>query len=372
MHYISRILIILAVLVFAQNAEAQPPTRRNGKEKTEKKESAATIRLTERAKSQYPVSDTPQEVDWRRDIYRTLNLEAEENATLYYPVEPMGKSVNLFTLLFRLILSEDITAYKYNLDGYESFAEENKMAPKTMLENYSVYYEEKNGEIIVGNSDVPSAEVLSYYVKESHYYDQRKGVYGKSITAICPVIHRSENISSETTDLESSSGVTKYPMFWVSYDDIKPYLTQQTVMTGNLNNVSRTTLDDFFARGLYKGEIYKTVNAKNLAISQYCKDSAEIKNEQLKIERQLKDFETNLWNSKTVAEIRQDSINAAIAAANDTVKTNNKENKEIRKRVVQENTKKVEKKPAKTTAEKRERVSRPSSSGTVSVRRERR
>ena len=123
MHYISRILIILAVLVFAQNAEALPPTRRNGKEKTDKKERAATIKLTERAKSQYPVSDTPQEVDWRRDIYRTLNLEAEENATLYYPVEPMGKSVNLFTLLFRLILSEDITAYKYNLDGYESFSE---------------------------------------------------------------------------------------------------------------------------------------------------------------------------------------------------------------------------------------------------------
>ena len=39
----------------------------------------------------------------------------------------IGESVNLFTLLFRLILSGDITAYKYNLDGYESFTEDNKM-----------------------------------------------------------------------------------------------------------------------------------------------------------------------------------------------------------------------------------------------------
>ncbi|MBR2318854.1 MAG: gliding motility protein GldN [Bacteroidaceae bacterium] len=363
MHYISRILIIIAVLVFAQNADAQPPTRRNGKDNTEKREKAAAVTLTERAKSQYPVSDIPQEVDWRRDIYRSLDLEAEENATLYYPVEPMGESINLFTLLFQLILSEDITAYKYNLDGYESFVEDNKMDPKTMLENYRVYYEEKDGELIVGKSDVPSAEVLSYYVKESHYYDQRRGTYGKSITAICPVLHRAGEFSSE---------VTKYPMFWISYEDIKPYLAQHTVMTGNLNNVARTTFDDFFTRGLYKGDIYKTVNARNLAISQYCKDSTEIKKEQERIEKQLKDFETNLWNSKTVAEIRQDSINAANAAANDTISADKKKKKTINKRTVQNSTKKTEKRPVKTATPKREKVSKPSSSGTVSVRRERR
>ena len=363
MHYISRILIIMAVILFAQNAEAQPPTRKNTKENTEKKESLATATLTERAKSQYPSSSISQEVDWKREIYRSLNLEVEENATLYYPVEPMGESMNLFTLLFRLILSGDITAYKYNLDGYESFIEENKMDPKTMLENYRVYYEEKDGELIVGKSDVPSAEVLSYYVKESHYYDQRKGAYGKQITAICPVLHRGGEFSSE---------VTKYPMFWVNYEDIKPYLTQHTVMTGNLNNVARTTFDDFFTRGLYKGDIYKTVNAKNLALSQYCKDSVEIKNEQQKIEQQLKDFETNLWNSKTVAEIRQDSIKAAMEASNDSVKTTEKEKKPVKTRVVQNSTPKTEKKPVKTINEKQNSTPKPSSTGTVSVRRVRR
>ena len=353
----------MAVILFAQNAEAQPPTRKNTKENTEKKKSLATATLTERAKSQYPSSSISQEVDWKREIYRSLNLEVEENATLYYPVEPMGESMNLFTLLFRLILSGDITAYKYNLDGYESFIEENKMDPKTMLENYRVYYEEKDGELIVGKSDVPSAEVLSYYVKESHYYDQRKGAYGKQITAICPVLHRSGEFSSE---------VTKYPMFWVNYEDIKPYLAQHTVMTGNLNNVARTTFDDFFTRGLYNGDIYKTVNAKNLALSQYCKDSIEIKNEQQKIEQQLKDFETNLWNSKTVAEIRQDSIKAAMEASNDSVKTTEKEKKPVKTRVVQNSTPKTEKKPVKTINEKQNSTPKPSSTGTVSVRRVRR
>lgn len=363
MHYISRILIILAVLVFSQNVDAQPPTRKNGKDRTEEKKNSATVQLTERAKSQYPVTETPTEVDWRRDIYRVINLEKEENATLYYPVEPIGERINLFTLLFRLVLSGDITAYKYNLDGYESFVAENKMDPRTMLENYDIFYEEKDGKFVVGNSDVPSGEAMSYYVKESHYYDQRKGAYGKQITAICPVLHRTG---------ESSSEATKYPMFWVKYEEIKPYLAQGTIMTGNLNNAARTTFDDFFTRGLYKGEIYKTVNARNLAISQYCKDSVEIKNEQARIEQQLKDFETNLWNSKTVAEIRHDSIKAATEAANDTIKSNQKEKKEIKRRSVQSTTDKVEKKQVRTTSVKKERVSKPKSSGTVSVRRERR
>ncbi|MBO7272554.1 MAG: gliding motility protein GldN [Bacteroidaceae bacterium] len=355
----------MAIFIFAQNAKAQPPTRR-GNDKTVKKESVANVKLTERAKAQYPDIAVSEDVDWRREIYRSLNLEVEDNATLYYPVEPMGEKVNLFTLLFRLVLSGDITAYKYNLDGNESFTEENKMEPKTMLENYLIYYEENNGELVVGNSDVPSAEVMSYYIKESHYYDQRKGTYGKHITAICPVLHRAGDFAAE---------VTKYPMFWVNYNDIKPYLAQNRVMASSLNNVAQTTFDDFFAKGLYKGDIYKTINAKNLAISQYCKDSTEIKKEQEKIEQQLKDFENNLWNTKTVAEIRNDSINAVKEAANDTIK--HVEEKKIAKSgsSARPTIKKSEKSASKKSSNvKKPKAKAPSkaSSGTVSVRRTRR
>lgn len=357
--------MVLAIFIFAQNAKAQPPTRR-GNDKTVKKESVANVKLTERAKAQYPDIAVSEDVDWRRDIYRSLNLEVEDNATLYYPVEPMGEKVNLFTLLFRLVLSGDITAYKYNLDGNESFTEENKMEPKTMLENYLIYYEEKNGELVVGNSDVPSAEVMSYYIKESHYYDQRKGTYGKHITAICPVLHRAGDFAAE---------VTKYPMFWVNYNDIKPYLAQNRVMASSLNNVAQTTFDDFFAKGLYKGDIYKTINAKNLAISQYCKDSTEIKKEQEKIEQQLKDFENNLWNTKTVAEIRNDSINVVKEAANDTIKQ--VEEKKVAKSgsSARPTIKKSEKSASKKSSNvKKPKAKAPSkaSSGTVSVRRTRR
>ena len=368
MHYISKLLIVLAIVLVAQNTYAQPPARRNDS-KSVQKESDGSINLTERAKSQYPVTTTPQEVDWKREVYRAINLENESNASLYYPVEPMGDSMNLFTLLFKNILNGNITAYTYNLDGYESFTDENIVDPKTMLENYRIYYEENDNNITVGKSDIPSAEVLSYYVKESHYYDQRSGTYGKHITAICPVLHRSGEYSSE---------VTKYPMFWLRYEDIATYLAQQSIMTSSLNNASSMTIDDFFKKGCYKGEIYKTVNTKNLAIAQYCKDSVSVKKEQDRIELQLEDFKNNLWSSKTAAEIRQDSINAIKEAEADSISGTEKKEKNVEKKKTTLRTKsdKKETKEKKSTVkqpkEKKVQPASQSSSGTVSVRRTRR
>ena len=75
MQYISRILIIAAVALFAQTANSQPPARQGNNQKGKKAETTAVVELTERAKSQYPVTQTPQEVAWKREIYRSLNLE---------------------------------------------------------------------------------------------------------------------------------------------------------------------------------------------------------------------------------------------------------------------------------------------------------
>lgn len=365
MQYISRLLLVVSFLLVAQATVAQPPARqKEGAKKVKKTEgSVAFTGLSERAKSQYPGTVAPKEVEWRRDIYRVLDLEKEKNASLYYPVEPMGKNMNLFTFLFQNIINGNITAYEYSLDGYESFTEENAVDPKLILDDYRIMYEEQDGEIVVNKSDVPSAEVLSYYVKESHYYDNKTGTFGRRITALCPVLHR--------TGDEFSTQVTKYPMFWLNYDEIAQLLAQQSVMTSSLNNVSSMTLDDYFTKGTYEGSIYKTVNLKNQAIAQYCEDSTAIKKEQDKIEQQLKDFRTNLWNTKTVAEIRQDSIDAAAKVANDSIegKASIEKPKKPTRREQKEKTEKVAPKAEKKS---KSEPAKASGAAKVSVRRTRR
>ena len=263
---------------------------------------------TGRASLMFPTAvDVPEDPSWRRDIYRSIDLTKDENAALYYPVEPQGSSMNLFTLLFKLLNTGKIPAYDYQLDGVENFEQSNRMHFKDMLERQGIFYEVDGNSIKVAQADIPSAEVLSYYVKESSYYDQNTATYHSRIVALCPVLHRAAD------EFSFSENVQKFPLFWVKYDDIKTYLSGQDVMTSNLNNAAKMSMDDFFSTNHYKGDIYMTTNMQNKSLQQYCATDSLLKKEQNRIEKQISDFEEHIWSTPvdSVELARRDSIAAA-------------------------------------------------------------
>lgn len=214
--------------------------------------------------------------------------------------------MNLFTLLFKLLNTGKIPAYEYQLDGIEKFQQSYRMHFKDMLDRYQIPYEIDGNSINVNPVDVPASEVLSYYVKESSYYDQNTATYHSRIVALCPVLHRANDFS---LDLQ------KYPLFWVNYDDIKTYLSGQEVMTSNINNAARMSMDDFFSTNHYKGDIYMTTNMQNKALQQYCATDSLLKKEQARIEKEMSDFEEHIWSTPVdSAELaKRDSIAAASA-----------------------------------------------------------
>lgn len=283
----------ICIMVFLCSAfgicqvSAQPKAR---KAKQETKESGPTLSV--RAQTQYTGQITmPEEVPWKREIYRTLDLKQEKNSALYYPVEPIGDRMNLFTLIFKLVADGKVPAYEYRLDGTEVLTSENKVKFKDVLDRFHIYNQIKKGTgkdtvFIVDNSDVPSNEVLSYFVKEVWYFDQSSSTYNSKVVAICPVLHRSGDFSMD---------VTKYPMFWLNYRDLSPYLARMNVMTSNLNNTSSISMDDYFTTRQFKGDIYKTTNMLNQTLAQYCTTDSAMVKEQKKIEGQLKAFEEHLW-----------------------------------------------------------------------------
>ena len=291
-----RILFILLLGCVAQIGTAQPQARRNQQQNQTQKSNANNI--TTRAKIGFPTTATMSEdVVWRRDIYREMNLEDDANAGLYYPVEPVGTQMNLFTYLFKLLMTGNIKAYEYRLDGNESFEDSARVKPLNFLDNYHIYYERNNGKVRIDNSDIPSAEVKKYYIKESAYYDQGTSTFHRKVIALCPIMLREDDFGD---------GATPYPLFWVKYDDVAPFLSKLTIMTSNINNAATMSIDDFFTMNRYKGKIYKTTNMLGRTLAQYCPDDSSMVKEQRRIEQELLDFEKNIFGD----QVKKDSLDS--------------------------------------------------------------
>lgn len=317
-------MMVCAALV----AVAQPKARRA---QAAKKAQQSSIQLTRRAQLMFPTAvDMPQEVVWKRDIYREINLEKDANAGLYYPVEPVDKQLNLFTYIFKLALNGYLPIYEFRLDGNDVFTDSAKIKIKTVLDNYHIFYEEKDGKLRVDNSDIPSAEVKMYYLKESAYYDQANSSFHRKVLALCPVMMREDDFGGTAT---------KYPLFWVKYSELEPFLSRQTVMTSNLNNAATMSMDDFFTLNRYEGKIYKTNNMLGRTLAQYCKTDSAMNKEQKRIEAELAAFEHNIFGNKEV----KDSLDSIASLDPKVQKQKAKEAKKNRRATVKSSSKKSKK-----------------------------
>lgn len=294
----------LVMMCIAEIADAQPAARRR---EQQLKQTSNANNLTVRARTSFPTAaPMSEDVVWRRDIYREINLEEDANAGLYYPIEPAGSQMNLFTYLFKLFLSNSLPVYEYRLDGNEVFTDSSKVNRKAFLDNYHIYYERSNRGIRIDNSDIPSREVKSYYIKEAAYYDQASATFHVKVLAICPVMTRDDDFGDASQ---------KYPLFWVKYDDLAPYLSKQIIMTSNLNNAATMSMDDYFTKNMYRGPIYKTTNMLGRTLKQYCPTDEALTKEQKRIESELAAFEKNIWGDSA----RKDSLDS-IAKADVKVK----------------------------------------------------
>ena len=113
---------------------------------------------------------------------------------------------------------------------------------------------------------------------------------------------------------EFGGQATSYPMFWVKYSDISPYLAKLPLTGSNYNNASSMSADDYFAMNCYDGKIYKTNNLQGKVLANYCTTDSAMAKEQARIEKQLADFEKNIWGEDSLKRAQRDSIEAVAAA----------------------------------------------------------
>ncbi len=373
MKAIKYISVLLLLTGFAFSAQAQVVRKKKANESEEKKAG----QVSERMQSFLDDKKTSDaDLQWQRVIYRSLSLDVAENMPLYYPEEPDQDGMNLFFIIMKQLSSNNLAAYEY-LDGREIFSEQYLVKVGDILDRFHIIHAkakgstEKNPKYTIENADIPANEVLSYYIMEKYEFNRINSKVTRRVEAICPVLHRSDEFGGEPI---------KYPMFWVKMSDLRPFIVQQYVFTDNDNNVLRTSLDDYFMNNMYKGEIYKYKNLRNLSMMQMYPNPDKLKLAQDSLEKRLATFDKNIWvptreelQAKAEAEqAKADSINALNNP--EEIKSESGNTKKSSVRSTRAKSKRAEKSSSsskKKTTVKKAKAKTTSSSATRSVRRRR-
>ena len=284
------VVAMVAVGAMAQ-VESGSGVRRRSERESRKKTEAEGPQVTQRMQGFYETKE-PHDADlaYMRQIYREIDLNKDANQPLYYPEDVIDGQQNLFRIILGMVLDGRIPAYEY-LDGREIFTDQYKVNVGEMLDRFGIYATEapgsteKNRRYVIEEADVPTGQVMTYYILEKWEFDRRSNQMKTRVEAICPVLTRSSDFG----------GDVRYPMFWVKFDQLRPFLAQQYVFLSDNNNLPQYSLDDYFVLGMYDGDIYKTRNLRNLSMNQLYGDEDDRKRAQDSIDRSLREFGKNLW-----------------------------------------------------------------------------
>lgn len=291
-HHIA-LSILLAASAFSASAQTQQSgssaTMRRGERNASTEQTPGVTQRMQNRLTEQPVSDA--DMSWMKVVYRSLDLTKESNAPLYFPEQVVDGDENLFRIILRLLADGKISAYEY-FDNRENFDESAKLKVADVLDRYDIPFSnakghtERNPRYVIEQSDVPTTEVLTYYVIERWEFDSRTNRMQTRIVALCPVLHRSDDYGMEAM---------RYPMFWVKYEDLRPYLATQNIFISDANNLPTCTYDDYFRMTLYNGDIYKTRNLRNRSMRQIYPDPDALARARDSIQYELDHFEDKLW-----------------------------------------------------------------------------
>jgi len=262
------------------------------------------------------VSHRQDDVIWSRYVYRIIDMRYKQNYQLYFPTrydDPDYRS------LFKVIVDAIVDGMPIYQKGMDFFKPDfttpmsKEMIPSMFLADdptadYSDdpnHYNIAESDAMLIHYDSVSDQLsfhfypyeafvknqLKYLVVELVFFDRHTSRMHTKLMAIAPM--QSDKITTKEPE-QITTALLESMLFWVAFDDLRPYMAQQFVIPSQ-NETRRVTFDEFFAKHLYTSYIIGEGNIYNRLIPDYAFTNEEIVKEQKRINTELLNFEQDLW-----------------------------------------------------------------------------
>ena len=274
---------------------------------------AETVELSQLADTLITTYHRADDVVWARVVYRIIDMRYKQNFQLYFPVksdDPEYKS------LFRLLLdaiTDGLPVYRKLPDDIKpSFV--NPLAPQEIasilmtgdpLSDDTDWNISTSGDFLLNYDSVSNKLSFNNYsydgyvrnqvkflVQEVYFFDKHTSRLYSKILAIAPLHSERVNL----VDNNIMQYLWQSVLFWVSYDQFRPYLAQQ-VVSPNGNDKARVTYDEFFLKKLYFSYLLGDSNMYSRMLLNYAITEKDVVKEQKRIETELLNFEQDLWEN---------------------------------------------------------------------------
>lgn len=273
-----------------------------------------TQELQESSDTLVNVFHRADDVVWSRVVYRIIDMRFKQNYQLYTPVsaeDPVYSS--LFRTMLRAIekgmpvyekssivgdvrpyfnippMSREVIPTVLNTDRTGELGDGNVATSEYMLLNYDATTEKMTFNGYSYNGFVRNQ--LKFMIQEVVFFDRHYSRLYSKIMAIAPMNTDNADIYDGMSVMDALYGQI---LFWVRFDDFRPYMAQQYV-TPRGSDTKRVTFDDFFALKQYSSYVIGINNVYSRMIPEYATTYEEIRKEQQRIETELLNVEQDLW-----------------------------------------------------------------------------
>lgn len=268
-----------------------------------------TQELSEAADSVVTIQHRTEDVVWRRDIYRIVDMRQKQNYQLYFPVEPDDPT---YMSLYRLIVDavqNGMTIFRRServlkpVLSMDNIVPRNEIKDQFMVGGIGELDREDETSYVLNYDSIADTfsfqpynyntyvrNQLKYLLYEVIFFDKSTSRMYRKIVALAP-LQPDQASGDEESPAEFMRTSVK---FWILYDQLRPYLASH-YMIPSQNEAKRVTFEEFFEKRLFSSYIVGEGNIYNRMILDYCFTEKDAKQEQARIEYELLTFEQDLW-----------------------------------------------------------------------------